>query len=212
MLYCWWLLSAVCKCHTPTDMRLQKSDIGHETSDMRHRTTDNGQWVWSQIVDKMFDSSFRVVVFVVCSWASSLFYVATELESLLLRTRQITVAVSVDDRSLQKRLFEFTGCWGRPVMMFHRKCWSSILSIISRQCKLLNCFLCRRKWLENALRKHSMLTSHGAILHLSDSYAFRHDGNVKQRRSSWKSIYHFVKMCNEIAYFTLTHRTVHLSG
>ena len=85
------------------------SDIGHETS-------DNGQWVWSQIVDKMFDSSFRVVVFVVCSWASSLFYVATELEGLLLRTRQITVAVSVDDRSLQKRFFEFTGCWGRPVM------------------------------------------------------------------------------------------------
>ena len=87
-----------------------------QTSDMRHRTTDNGQWVWSQIVDKMFDSSFRVVVFVVCSWASSLFYVATELEGLLLRTRQITVAVSVDDRSLQKRFFEFTGCWGRPVM------------------------------------------------------------------------------------------------
>ena len=116
MLYCWWLRSAVCKCHTPTDMRLQRSDIGHETSDMRHRTTDNGQWVWSQIVDKMFDSSFRVVVFVVWSWDSSLFYVATELESLLLRARQITVAVSVDDRSLQKRLFEFTGCWGRPVI------------------------------------------------------------------------------------------------
>ena len=77
-----------------------------QTSDMRHRTTDNGQW----------DSSFRVVVFVVCSWASSLFYVATELEGLLLRTRQITVAVSVDDRSLQKRFFEFTGCWGRPVI------------------------------------------------------------------------------------------------
>ena len=111
-------------CYFVDDCGLQSANVVHrriwdcrvQTSDMRHRTTDNGQWVWSQIGDKMFDSSFRVVVFVVCSWASSLFYNATELESLLLRTRQITVAVSVDDRSLQERLFEFTGCWGRPVI------------------------------------------------------------------------------------------------
>jgi len=38
------------------------------------------------------------------------------LESLLLRACQTIVAVGFDEKSLQRRLFEFTGCRGRPTI------------------------------------------------------------------------------------------------
>ena len=111
MLYCWWLRSAVCKCHTPTNMRLQSSDIGHETS-------DNGQWAMGMKSNRR--QNVRLV-FSCCRFRCLFlsFFVILQCDRVgkfLLRTRQITVAVSVDDRSLQERLFEFTGCWGRPVI------------------------------------------------------------------------------------------------
>ena len=52
----------------------------------------------------------------ILSRASSLFYVLPELESLLLRACQMIVAVGVDENSLQRRLFKFTGCRGRPTI------------------------------------------------------------------------------------------------
>ena len=52
------------------------------------------------------------------SRASSLFYVPPKLESLLLRARQMIVAVGADEKSLQRRLFKFTG--SRPRTSNHR--------------------------------------------------------------------------------------------
>ena len=46
--------------------------------------------------------------------ASSLFNIPPQLECLLQRVHLMFVVVCGDDNSLQRRLFKFTGCRGRP--------------------------------------------------------------------------------------------------
>lgn len=62
------------------------------------------EWEYSELSHYTF---WRSDIF---SFSLSLFYVPTELESLFLRPCQLIVAVRVDEGSLQKRLFEVTGC------------------------------------------------------------------------------------------------------
>ena len=75
----------------------------------------NGQFDESESEVSYLITHFDRVIYIFPR-ASSLFYVPTELERLLLRARQTIVTVGVDERALQKLLSEFPGCRGRLVI------------------------------------------------------------------------------------------------
>ena len=94
-----------------------------------------GWWEWEWEYSELSHYTFwRSDIF---CFSFSLFYVPTELESLFLRPFQLIVAFRVDEGSLQKRLFEVTGCRenspGNRHSKGNAKALSYILSFISLQ-------------------------------------------------------------------------------
>ena len=97
--------------------------------------------------------------------ASSLFNIPPQLECLLQRAHQMFVVLGGDDNSLQRRLFKFTGCRGRPSIDIPRELLEQYLenNFTPEQIARLFCVsskTIRRRIIDYQLRfeKHSSLT------------------------------------------------------
>ena len=83
-------------CHSIEFVLNRLNDRFHESDGIRYLVTH---------IDRILN---------ILSPASTLFDISRQLECSLQRAHQTLVTVSGDDDSLQRRLFKFSGCRGRP--------------------------------------------------------------------------------------------------
>ena len=148
--------------------------MGSREDQLKRYLRQSVQLLLSRVNDRFHQSEnigYLIVhldrVLYILARASSLFNIPLQLECLLQRVHQMFVVVCGDDNSLQRRLFKFTGCRGRPSIDIPKELLEQYVEndftaeqIARLSCVSTNLLTIRRRIIEYQLHfeKHSSLT------------------------------------------------------